>query len=40
MIPFGVVLIPLYLIVTVYLHMKDTLWAMIIPAIVSPFGSS
>jgi multiple sugar transport system permease protein len=38
MIPFAVVLIPLYLIITVYLHLKDTLWAMIVPAIVSPFG--
>lgn len=38
MIPFGVLLIPLYLIITVYMHLKDTLWAMIIPAIVSPFG--
>lgn len=38
MIPFAVVLIPLYLIVTVYLHLKDTLWAMIVPAIISPFG--
>jgi multiple sugar transport system permease protein len=38
MIPFAVVLIPLYLIVAVALHLKDTLWAMILPAIVSPFG--
>ena len=38
MIPFAVVLIPLYLIVAIGLHLKDTLWAMIVPAIVSPFG--
>jgi ABC-type glycerol-3-phosphate transport system permease component len=38
MIPFAVLLIPLYLIVAVALHLKDTLWAMIIPALISPFG--
>lgn len=38
MVPFAVILIPLYLIITLWLHMKDTLWAMIIPALISPFG--
>ena len=38
MIPFAVLLIPLYLIITVVLHLKDTLWAMIVPALISPFG--
>jgi multiple sugar transport system permease protein len=38
MVPFAVILIPLYLIITVFLHLKDTLWAMIIPALISPFG--
>ncbi len=38
MVPFAVILIPAYLIVAVFLHLKDTLWAMILPALVSPFG--
>lgn len=38
MIPFIVVLIPVYLFVGVFLHLKDTLWAMIIVAMISPFG--
>ena len=38
MIPFAVVLIPLYFIVVQFLHLKDTLWAMILPALISPFG--
>jgi multiple sugar transport system permease protein len=38
MIPFAVVLIPLYLIITVWMHLKDSLWAMILPALISPFG--
>jgi multiple sugar transport system permease protein len=38
MIPFAVLLIPLYYIVVQFLRMKDTLWAMIVPALISPFG--
>ena len=38
MVPFAVILIPAYLIVAVFLHLKDTIWAMILPALVSPFG--
>src|SRR5262245_36169565 len=38
MIPFAVILIPLYLIITVVMHLKDTLWALILPALISPFG--
>jgi multiple sugar transport system permease protein len=38
MVPFIVVLIPVYMIVAQFLHLKDTLWAMIIPALISPFG--
>jgi len=38
MIPFAVLLIPLYYIVVQFLRLKDTLWAMIIPALISPFG--
>jgi multiple sugar transport system permease protein len=38
MVPFAVILIPLYLIVTVFMQLKDTVWAMIIPALISPFG--
>jgi len=38
MIPFAVVLIPLYLFVGVVLRLKDTLWAMMIVAMISPFG--
>jgi len=38
MVPFAVVLIPLYIIVAVFLQLKDTLWAMIVPALISPFG--
>ena len=38
MIPFVVVLIPTYMIVGVFLGLRDTVWALILPAIVSPFG--
>jgi len=38
MIPFAVVLIPLFLIVAQVLKLKDTLWALIIPSLISPFG--
>jgi multiple sugar transport system permease protein len=38
MIPFAVLLIPLYYIVVQFLRLKDTVWAMIIPALISPFG--
>jgi len=38
MIPFAVVLIPVYMIVAVLLRLRDTLWALIIPALISPFG--
>jgi multiple sugar transport system permease protein len=38
MIPFAVVLIPVYMIVAMFLRLKDTLWAMIVPALISPFG--
>ena len=38
MIPFAVLLIPLYYIIVQFLRMKDTLWAMIVPALISPFG--
>ena len=38
MVPYAVTIIPAYYIVTVLMHLKNTLWAMIIPALVSPFG--
>jgi ABC-type glycerol-3-phosphate transport system permease component len=38
MIPFAVILIPVYMIVAMFLRLKDTLWAMIVPALISPFG--
>jgi len=38
MVPYAVTIIPAYYIVTVVMHLKNTLWAMIIPALVSPFG--
>ena len=38
MVPGVVTIIPAYYIVTVLMHLKNTLWAMIIPALVSPFG--
>jgi multiple sugar transport system permease protein len=38
MVPYAVTIIPTYYIVTVMLHLKNTLWAMIIPALISPFG--
>jgi ABC-type glycerol-3-phosphate transport system permease component len=38
MVPFIVVLIPAYYIVAVWMGIKDTLWAMIVPALISPFG--
>ncbi|QHT62334.1 carbohydrate ABC transporter permease [Paenibacillus lycopersici] len=30
-------LVPFYILVSHYLHMKDTIWAMILPAMLSPF---
>ncbi|MFC4778196.1 carbohydrate ABC transporter permease [Paenibacillus sp. GCM10023252] len=30
-------LVPSYILITQYLHMKDTIWVMIIPALLSPF---
>ncbi len=38
MIPFAIVLIPTYMIVAVALKLKDTVWALIVPALISPFG--
>ncbi len=38
MVPYAVTLIPAYYIVTVIFHLKNTLWAMIVPALISPFG--
>lgn len=38
MVPYAIIVIPAYTIVTVWFHLKNTLWAMIIPALVSPFG--
>ncbi len=38
MVPYAVTIIPTYYIVTVLFHLKNTLWAMIIPALISPFG--
>jgi len=38
MVPFAVVLIPIYMIIAQVLHLTDTLWAMIIPSLISPFG--
>ncbi len=38
MVPYVVTLIPAFYIVTAILHLKNTLWAMIIPALISPFG--
>jgi multiple sugar transport system permease protein len=38
MVPYAIIVIPAYYIVTVWFHLKNTLWAMIIPALVSPFG--
>jgi multiple sugar transport system permease protein len=38
MVPGAVTIIPTYYIVAVWLKLKDTLWAMIIPALISPFG--
>ncbi len=38
MVPFAIVLIPTYMIVAAFLHLKDTIWAMVIPALISPFG--
>jgi len=38
MVPGAVTIIPAYYIVTVLMHMQNTLWSMIIPALVSPFG--
>ncbi len=31
-------LVPSYILITQYLHMKDTLWALIVPAMLSPFN--
>ncbi|MFC0214752.1 carbohydrate ABC transporter permease [Paenibacillus chartarius] len=30
-------LVPLYILVTQYLHLKDTIWALILPALINPF---
>ena len=38
MVPYAVTLIPTYYIVTVWFHLKNTLLAMIVPALISPFG--
>jgi len=38
MVPFIVILIPAYYLVAVWMGIKDTLWAMILPALISPFG--
>lgn len=38
MVPFAVVLIPAYLIVAQFLKLKDSLWGLIVPSLVSPFG--
>jgi multiple sugar transport system permease protein len=38
MVPYAVTIIPTYYIVTVWFHLKNTLLAMIIPALISPFG--
>jgi multiple sugar transport system permease protein len=38
MVPFIITLIPAYYLVAVWLHLKDTLLAMILPALISPFG--
>lgn len=38
MVPYAVTIIPTYYIVTVWFHLKNTLWAMIVPALISPFG--
>ncbi len=38
MVPYSIIIIPAYTITTVWFHLKNTLWAMIIPALISPFG--
>lgn len=38
MVPFIITLIPAYYLVAVFLKLKDTLLAMILPALISPFG--
>jgi multiple sugar transport system permease protein len=38
MVPSAVTIIPAFYIVTVAMHLKNTLWAMILPALISPFG--
>jgi multiple sugar transport system permease protein len=38
MVPYAITIIPTYYIVTVWFHLKNTLWAMIFPALISPFG--
>lgn len=38
MVPYAVTIIPAYYVVTVLFHLKNTLWAMILPALISPFG--
>jgi multiple sugar transport system permease protein len=38
MVPYAVTIIPTYYIVTVWFHLKNSLLAMIIPALISPFG--
>ncbi|WP_350356239.1 carbohydrate ABC transporter permease [Cohnella hashimotonis] len=34
---FGGGLVPFYILVTQYLHLKDTIWALIVPGMLSPF---
>jgi len=38
MVPFIITLIPTFYLVAVWMHLKDTWWAMILPALISPFG--
>ncbi len=38
MVPFIITLIPTFYLVAVWMRLKDTWWAMILPALISPFG--
>lgn len=38
MVPFIITLIPTFYLVAIWMHLKDTWWAMILPALISPFG--
>ncbi len=38
MVPFIITMIPSFYIVAVWMNLKDTWWAMILPALISPFG--